>query len=308
MKTFVAITDRDWYRFLASQQALDEVNFWRPSAEATFRALGVGEPLLFKLHYPDNFVVGGGFFVHYTRLPVSIAWETFGVSNGARSYPEMRARIEHYRRIPPGRDDYQIGCIVLEEPFFLPRERWIPAPADFRPATQVGKMYHLASPVGADLWQRVLGERAVAKHAAAERPALVPGPIYAEGCVGRVRLGQGAFRLMITDAYERRCAVTGEKALPALQAAHIRPVSEGGEHRLDNGLLLRADVHGLFDKGYISLGRDYHVMVSPRLRDDFDNGEPYRPLDGTPLRPPVKGASLPAREFLEWHADTVFRR
>jgi putative restriction endonuclease len=36
------------------------------------------------------------------------------------------------------------------------------------------------------------------------------------------RLGQGAFRLTITDSYERRCAVTGEKTLPILDAAHIR--------------------------------------------------------------------------------------
>jgi putative restriction endonuclease len=37
------------------------------------------------------------------------------------------------------------------------------------------------------------------------------------------RLGQGAFRLLVTDAYQRRCAVTGERTLPVLDAAHIRP-------------------------------------------------------------------------------------
>ena len=63
----------------------------------------------------------------------------------------------------------------------------------------------------------------------------------------RPRLGQGAFRLAVTDAYERRCAVTDEKTLPILDAAHIRAFSAGGEHDVGNGLLLRTDIHRLFD-------------------------------------------------------------
>jgi hypothetical protein len=73
----------------------------------------------------------------------------------------------------------------------------------------------------------------------------------------RQRLGQGAFRVLVTDAYERRCAVTGEKALPVLQAAHIRPVTKEGTHQLDNGLLLRSDIHALFDQGYVTVTPDH---------------------------------------------------
>jgi putative restriction endonuclease len=89
----------------------------------------------------------------------------------------------------------------------------------------------------------------------------------------RQRLGQGTFRLLITDIYQKRCSVTGEKVLPVLQAAHIQPVSEGGTHRVDNGLLLRSDVHTLFDRGYVTVAPDFRVMVSSRLKKDFDNGE-----------------------------------
>ena len=53
----------------------------------------------------------------------------------------------------------------------------------------------------------------------------------------RPRLGQGAFRVLVTDIYERRCAVTRERTLPALEAAHIRPYSVGGAHEAPNGLL-----------------------------------------------------------------------
>ena len=77
------------------------------------------------------------------------------------------------------------------------------------------------------------------------------------------RLGHGAFRILITDAYERRCAIAREKALPALDAAHIRPVEDGGSHRLNNGLLLKSDAHTLFDRGYITVTPEHRVRVRP---------------------------------------------
>lgn len=54
MKLFVAITDSNWFDLLRSLPDLDEVNFWQPSGNHRFRALGPGEPLLFKLHSPRN--------------------------------------------------------------------------------------------------------------------------------------------------------------------------------------------------------------------------------------------------------------
>ena len=52
MRLFVAVTDNDWFRPHASLNRVDEVNFWRPSSEAGFKALQPGELLLFKLHAP----------------------------------------------------------------------------------------------------------------------------------------------------------------------------------------------------------------------------------------------------------------
>lgn len=304
----MAVTDNDWFRFLSAQEGLDEVNFWQPGGGRDFKALTLGAPLLFKLHWPENFIVGGGFFAHFARLPVSLAWETFGIENGAPTYAKMRQLIEKRRSLPPSpREDYEIGCVVLEDPFFVPRQRWIPAPADFAKPVVQGKSYDLTKSPGRELWEQVVGERALVRHAAAERPTSVPGPVYGAGQLARIRLGQGAFRIMVTDAYNRRCSVTGEKALPVLQAAHIRPVAEGGEHRLDNGLLLRSDVHALFDRGYISVTPDHRVLVSRRLKDDFDNGELYYQFRGRVIEVPNNQSDRPSREMLEWHADTVYR-
>src|SRR3989304_6195415 len=110
MKAFVAVTDRGGFEHLSPAGTLDEVNFWQPSPGSTFQAVRPGEVLLFKLHSPDNFIVGGGVFSHWTRLRASLAWDAFDIKNGAENLPEMRARIERYRRTKPApQEDYEIG-------------------------------------------------------------------------------------------------------------------------------------------------------------------------------------------------------
>lgn len=70
MRGFVGNTNYEWYRFLREQPALDEVNFWQPSASGTFRALTVGEPFFFRLKHPYRAIAGFGFFVRYSVLPL----------------------------------------------------------------------------------------------------------------------------------------------------------------------------------------------------------------------------------------------
>ena len=130
--------------------------------------------------------------------------------------------------------------------------------------------------------------------------------MYGDPTHFRPRLGQGAFRVVVTDTYERHCAVTGEKTLPVLEAAHIRPVALGGGHRIENGLLMRSDIHTLFDRGYVSITPDYRFRVSQRLRADWQNGRVYYALDRELIHVPDDDASRPSRTELEWHTDTVF--
>ena len=84
-RAFIGVTDHDWYEYLSSRPALTEVNFWQPGGHVAFKALDPGELFLFKLHSPNNYIVGGGFFATSSLLPVSIAWETFRDMNGAGS-------------------------------------------------------------------------------------------------------------------------------------------------------------------------------------------------------------------------------
>lgn len=133
-----------------------------------------------------------------------------------------------------------------------------------------------------------------------------PGPTLGDPRLVPQRLGQRSFRAVVLQAYGRRCAITGAKIRPVLQAAHIRPVEHGGEHRLDNGLLLRSDMHTLYDNGYIGIDPKHRLLVSPRLREEFHNGEELYERAGSPISLPERRADRPSREFLEWHLAEVY--
>lgn len=155
LRAFVAVTDREWFEHPRHAGELDEVNFWQPSAGGEFKALAPGELFLFKLHSPDNFIVGGGLFSHHTRLRVSFAWEAFGTGNGAESLPQLRDRIERYRRIKPASyEDYEIGCILIQNPFFFSPDDWLPVP-DCQPNIVRGKIYDLTRQPGIALWLEI---------------------------------------------------------------------------------------------------------------------------------------------------------
>ena len=129
---------------------------------------------------------------------------------------------------------------------------------------------------------------------------------YGSPVLIRPRLGQGAFRVAVTSVYQHRCIVTGERTLPILDAAHIRPYEEGGEHDVTNGLLLRTDIHRLFDKGYVTISNDGRFEVGQRLKADFENGRSYYAMHGRLVAPPHDARSRPAREALEWHRENRF--
>ena len=88
---YIGITDYDWFQFLSSLPAVDEVNFWQPGGRTNFQALRPGELFLFKLHAPRNFVVGGGVFARADILPTSLTWEAFGTLSLARLHAEKLA-------------------------------------------------------------------------------------------------------------------------------------------------------------------------------------------------------------------------
>src|SRR5262249_51462388 len=147
---------------------------------------------------------------------------------------------------------------------------------------------------------------------AAVGPTLPAGvaeaPRFGRPVLVEPRLGQGAFRVAITELYGRKCALTEGKVLPALDAAHIRPYGEGGEHTKPNGILLRKDIHSVFDAGYATIDQSYRFVVSERIREVFNNGEEYRRLHGKRIWLPPNLTEQPDRGALRWHNENRFER
>lgn len=89
----------------------------------------------------------------------------------------------------------------------------------------------------------------------------------------------------------------------------IRPYSNDGPNEVKNGILLRSDIHKLFDDGYITITPNLEVLVSNRLHSDFGNGKMYYQYNREKLiSTPADLGDLPSKEYLEWHNDTVFLR
>lgn len=310
MKLFVAPTDFAWYSFLASKRP-EEVNFWQPSANVGFRALDNGDPLesghlfLFKLKGSINKIAGGGIFIGYSRLQLSVAWNIFGEHNGAASFTEFSNSIRGYMDAGNSQaPDPHIGCIILTQPFFWPEGQWMPPPTDWSRNIVRGKTYSTETESGRRLYNAVLDRFQMSSSSAMP----LQEARYGKPTLFHPRLGQAGFRYAVTERYERRCAMTGERSLPALEAAHIKPYGDQGPHKVSNGLLLRADIHRLFDSGYITVTPDLHVEVSKHLKEEFSNGREYYAMHGRPLIVlPHQTQDRPNLEFIEWHNNKKFR-
>jgi putative restriction endonuclease len=192
----------------------------------------------------------------------------------------------------------------------VPHELRLDAPDDFGKSVVQGKSYPLGSEAGnptVDLFVRSLAYATETSLGNSSTVRAVDGPVFGEPRLVRPRLGQGGFKTLVREAYEKRCAITGHKIVPTLQAAHIVPVSKSGENRVDNGMLLRSDVHTMFDQGYLGVAPDLTLHVSPRLRSEFGNGDEFYARQGHTIAAPREPGDRPKREFLEWHMETVFR-
>ncbi len=314
MKYYVGVTDDEWFHFLASKKP-DEVNFCLPKAKTAFIPLPPGAPFLFKLPKPNNFIVGGGYFVKFSVLALSTAWMAFGNNNGSTTMEECRLKILKNRKTQSEDDqDPKIGCVILTEPFFFERTQWITAPAFWEQTLISGKTYDTGNSMEAfRLWEDVKIRLAVKDDktlTAGENagPELTqPAEIYKDFSQPRDQLGPGAFWIVVMDAYQRQCAISGEKTGPVLEASYIKPFSEGGINHARNGILLRADLRILFEKGYLTVDPELKVLVSPRIKREFENGKDYYAYHGKELRfLPEKPEEKPSSEFLKWHNENRF--
>jgi putative restriction endonuclease len=312
MKFYLGVTDTRWFNYLRRRKP-EDINFWRPGG-SSFKAIARGAPFLFKLKKPDNAIGGLGFFAQYISLPLSIAWDAFKERNGCDTLEQLRTMILGYRKerlnINP-----DIGCIVLTNPLFFEKEDWIEPPRNWSDSIVQGKSYDMQDPIGKEVWRKVqllLDKYLLLNAGEPDSNQLILDntlePVYGKSVLTRVRVGQGAFRVLVTDAYARRCSITGEKTLPVLEAAHIRPYAAAGPQSISNGLLLRSDMHKLFDSGYLTITDDLKVEVSSRIKEEYQNGREYYRYHGKELSfLPDRDMDMPDPRYIEWHNNNVYK-
>jgi putative restriction endonuclease len=314
MKFYIGVTDTEWFRYLSLINP-EDVNFWQPGGKAAFKVIDSGAPFLFKLKSPLNAIGGLGFFSSHSILPISMVWDFFGNRNGAASSDEFYNNIIRLRsKDNPLKENPNIGCIVLTSPVFFKEEDWIPTPSNWGQSIVQGKSYSTDDMIGRDVWKQVennlLKYRVNILEEEAEGQLVLLDPLtrYGKPVLTKVRLGQGAFRVLVTDAYTRKCAISGERTLPVLEAAHIKPYAQSGPHSISNGLLLRSDIHKLFDNNYITITKDLKVEVSRKIKEEFENGRDYYKFHGNNLTNiPTRSSDKPSHQFIEWH-NNIFKR
>jgi len=112
-----------------------------------------------------------------------------------------------------------------------------------------------------------------------------------------LRRGQASFRAHLLECYEGRCCITGCDLRDTLEAAHISPYNGSQSNHPQNGLLLRADIHTLFDLGLLAIDAEQRVLLAPPAKAS----KTYRTLGGRRLQPPNDPDMSPSVDALAKH-------
>ncbi len=312
MKFYIGNTDSEWFEFHREEQP-ESVNFWRPQGSRNFKVLQPGQPFLFRRKSPIKKIGGVAFFAGFEALPLSVAWSYFGKENGASTFEGFRDKIYEIRSKASRvafEHDPTIGCIILNNPIFFSDQDFIELPFHFPGSIVQGKGMETDSGDGKLLWDLVkkqIDNRPILQEPMYGSLAPLREPnTYEKPVTIKIRQGQAAFRINVLRAYGRRCALTGETAISVLEAAHLREFASQGPHRVENGMLLRVDIHRLYDAGYFTFDEGWRVIQSPRLATDFPQSNYCELLQDKEIRLPNRKSHSPNASYVAWHRENRF--
>jgi putative restriction endonuclease len=118
-----------------------------------------------------------------------------------------------------------------------------------------------------------------------------------------------SFKRVVRSAYDNRCALTGLRLIngggrPEVQAAHIMPVAENGPDSIRNGLALSGTFHWMFDRGLISIGANYEILVAKKHVPD--QASRLLNKDGK-IKIPNDRSAWPHPHYLKFHREQIFK-
>ena len=294
----IALTDYDWYSLISQNYIDNYINFWTPTPW-NIRKLNLGDKVYFLLKKKyGRKICGYGCFVKYETNDILNAWNEYGLGNGVRNLEELKRRVAKYTnknsKIGYQGENHLIGCLILNHVSFFPREEQ-KSPDEYNwimPKNIVKFKYITDEPTIIESKAQVNNSFSLVSQSQA----------YISLSKSKRRVGQATFRYNIMEAYKHRCCVTGETAPQALQAAHIQEYINEESNHIQNGLLLRADLHILFDSGLISINDKYEVLVSSHLTSKY-----YRQFVGLKIELPAP-QFMPSLAAIKWHNENVYRK
>jgi len=300
----IAITDQQWFEFLRSEQYQGLVNFWTPTPWNP-KELQSGDRVYFMLKSPIREIGGYGEFAWYRNMTLSRAWDEFGRGNGVNSRDELIASADGYVKKNSKLVDKidlnsEIGCFALEHVVCWGKEGYMtPETYGASFGKQVVKYKYFDSDPFV-LSSATSGPSEPPTDFESQAGRFSPRAVT----TAKDRQGQPEFRAALLKNYDGKCCVTRETSEEVLEAAHIEPYVNRKSNHPRNGLLLRRDIHKLFDEGLLAVDGDGKVLVSSRVGPDSK----YPQLAGTRVRLPVNPAFRPSLNTLAEHRRSKFRK
>ncbi|NUQ81212.1 MAG: HNH endonuclease [Bacteroidetes bacterium] len=286
----ISPTDIEWFKFLRTEGLNSEINFWTPTPWNVSR-LASGDKLYFMLKSPIRKIGGYGQFVEYKNMSVNDAWNKYGFKNGCTSKQDLIDRLDKYKASNSSDErsvtDSEIGCIVLTNAVYYDDDKFLDLDnyeIDFSRFIVKIKYYNENDPLE------------IATESMVKEFELLPTTLekLKKSRLVTERKGQGNFRAIITTAYSNKCCITNETTPELLEAAHIQPYFDENSNHVKNGLLLRVDLHKLYDNGLLYIDESFKIHISPEVKSEY-----YQKLNGTTIRLPENINLHPSKEALK---------
>lgn len=296
-----AVTDRDWFEFLRDREYSGDVNFWTPTPWSV-RRLQPGDEWHFLLKSPLRKLGGYGVFQEYRDLSIQDAWQTYGIGNGVSTAAELVSLCRMYSErnsIRPVTNVYStIGCVVLSDVEFYEDDEYLDLNSmGLEFAQQIVKFKYFD-----EAFPRSTEQEPPVPSAGNEFTPVASDPTEYSRQRRKKRKGQQGFRKKLIAAYRGRCAVTGESHRRVLETTHIEPYINEASNHIQNGMLLRVDIHRLMDEGLLTLNDDMTLLVSSKL-----NNSSYVEFAGRTIRFPSNPAERPSKHAVTLHRDQRFQ-
>lgn len=275
----ISPTDNNWFEFLKGLEFNSYVNFWTPTPWNVQR-LNVPDRWYFLLKSPYREIAGFGEFVEYKNLTANEAWEEFGQRNGRIDKQSFTDSIQHYIDKNSSEfggatidvQNYKLGCIILKNCEFWDEEAYKkPSKYGINFANQVVKFKYFDQEDPFNKEQAEILNNFI--------------PLIKERDENKrevnQRKGQGVFKGKLLKAYNNKCCISGETCPELLEAAHIQRYLDEDSNHVQNGIILRVDLHRLLDSGLLTIDENYIVHISKNMASEsyskFHNQKIYLP-------------------------------